>query len=381
MNKWIISIMLMLASTQYAAALENTTCKTCHPAIYQEYQNSMHSRSSVFKDSIHKAVWDKHPAKIKGDYSCAKCHTPSDHQLMTGKSQLTDNSTQQTEPISCQKCHQIESIEKHAKSNKNIYTEKDKHFFSADKEKKGTKIELKKESHFFGLLTTYSGSPHHDIDYSNENYYNGDACMGCHSHRQNSKGFAVCDMEVKQGDSKETCISCHMPKIKGSLANQKGSTTHAFHGSNIESNTLAALSTYIKLTLDQQTTGFDIVIKNEATHTLFPQPLRLGELRVTIEREGKIIPLKTESFARVIGTEGKASMPWLADSIISDNSIKAHETRKVHYGTAIQKGDIIAVEFGYYLVNPKAAKKLNITDKHATDFILLSRERFTLSES
>jgi len=50
---------------------------------------------------------------------------------------------------------------------------------------------------------------------------------------------------------------------------------------------------------------------------------------VSIERDGKVLELKTESFARVIGTNGKVSMPWLADAIISDTTIKAHETRKV----------------------------------------------------
>lgn len=378
MKRWITFGFLLLIFTQNSIALENTTCKTCHPAIYQEYQQSMHSRSSIYKDAIHKAVWDRHPAKAKGDYSCAKCHTPSDYQLIAGKSKLTGNPIQQSEPISCKLCHQIESIEKHVKVNKNIFTDKKKHFFSASKDKKGSKIELKKESHFFGLVTTYSGSPHHNIDYSNENYYNGEACMGCHSHKQNSKGFDVCDMDIKQGDSKETCISCHMPEVKGSLANQKGSATHAYHGSNTRINHTQTLSKYIKLSLDKQTGGFDIKIKNEATHALFPQPMRLGELRVTIERGSKIIPLETKSFARVIGTDGKPSMPWLADAVISNNTIKALETRNVHYDTAIEDGDKVTVEFGYYLVNPKVAKKLNITDKHATDFILLSRERFAL---
>ncbi len=377
MKKSMPLLLMLLVFTYNAIALENTTCKTCHPVIYQEYQNSAHSRSSIYKDAIHKAVWDKHPAKEKGEYNCAKCHTPSDHQLLAGKSTLADNPIQQTEPISCQLCHQIESIEKHAKANKNIFTDKKKHFFSADKDKKGSKIELEKKSYFFGLLTTYSGSPHHDIDYSNKNYYNGDACMGCHSHKQNSKGFTVCDMEIKQGDSEETCISCHMPKVKGSLANQKGSATHAFHGSNTRNNT-KTLSKYIKLSLDKSSEGFDIKIKNKATHALFPQPMRLGELRVTIEREGKVISLETKSFSRVIGTDGKASMPWLADAIISNNTIKALETRDVHYDTAIEDGDKVTVEFGYYLVNPKVAKKLNITEKSATEFILLSRERFIL---
>ena len=375
MKLWFTLLLMLTATIQSYATLENTTCKKCHPTIFAEYQNSIHSKSSIYKDAVHKAVWDKHPAKEKGDYKCAKCHTPSDHNLMSGKNKLTDNEIQQTEPISCQQCHMIESIEKHSKSNKNILSTKPKTFFSADKALKGTKVLFKEESKFFGLFKTKSGSPHHDIDYSNEGYYNGDSCMGCHSHKQNSKGFAVCDMEVKQGDSKETCVSCHMPQIKGSLANQKQSATHAFHGQSIHNSTPTLLSKYVKLSVEQNSNGFNVSIKNEATHTLFPQPLRLSQLRVSIEREGKTIALKTESFARVIGTNGKASMPWLADALISDTSIKAHETRKVNYDTVLQDGDAIVVKFGYFVVNPKAAKLLDITNERVTEFVVLTKKR------
>jgi len=372
-----LTILLAAATTQLWSESENATCKACHPLIYQEYRNSMHSSASIYKDPIHKAVWDLHPAKVKGNYNCAKCHTPSDHRLMEGKSKLADNAIQQSEPISCQQCHKIKSIDKHAKSNNNVMTEKKKYFFSADNQKKGSKIEFKEESSFFGLFTKTSGSPYHDIDYSNEIYYNGDACMGCHSHKQNSKGFTVCDLEVKQGDSKENCISCHMPKVRGPLANQKGHGTHAWHGASIHSGSPKQLSKYIKLSVEKKRDGFTVSIKNEATHTLFPQPLRLGQLRVEIERDGMAIPLQTHSFARVIGKDGRPAMPWLADTIISDNSIKAHETRKVTYGKPLQKGDQLIVSFGYYLVNPKAAERLNITDQGATNFIMLKKERFS----
>jgi len=374
----ILFMLLIAAVTQSQAELENATCKACHPLIYQEYRNSMHSRASIYRDTVHKAVWDLHPAKAKGKYNCAKCHTPSDHQLMEGKNRLADNAIQQSEPISCQQCHRIKDIEKHAKSNKNILTNKKKYFFSADKEKKGTKVEFKEESSFFGLFTKTSGSPYHDIDYSNEIYYNGDACMGCHSHKQNSKGFVVCDLEVKQGDSKETCITCHMTRVQGPLANQKEQGMHAWHGASIHNGSPKMLSKYIKLSLEKNTNGFTLSIRNEATHTLFPQPLREGQLRVTIERDGNTIPLQSHSFTRVIGKDGKPAMPWLADSIISDNSIKALETRKITYDTVLQKGDQLVVSFGYYLVNPKAAKKLKITDQSVTGFIELKKERFSL---
>jgi len=71
-------------------------------------------------------------------------------------------------------------------------------------------------------------------------------------------------------------------------------------------------------------------------------------------------------------------MPWLADAIISDTSIKALETRAVKYDTALQEGDAVIVKFGYYVVNPKAAKKLEITDKSVTEFIVLTKKRFEI---
>jgi DNA-directed RNA polymerase subunit RPC12/RpoP len=378
MRKILSFLLFFTVTTQTYAALENTTCKKCHPVIFSEYQNSIHAKASIFKDTVHKAVWDKHPAKPKNNYKCAKCHTPSDHDLISGKTKLAENEIQQTEPISCQACHTIENIEKHAKANQNHFSNKKKYFFSADQAKKGTKVVFKEESSFFGMFKTKVGSPYHDIDYSNEGYYNGDACMGCHSHKQNGKGFVICDLEVAQGASKETCVSCHMPKIQGSIANQVHTGTHAFHGASIHNSDTKLLAKYIKLSLDKKANGFDIAIKNEATHTLFPQPLRLNQLRVSIERKGKIIELKTESFAKVIGTDGKPAMPWLADSVIKDTSIKALETRKVSYDTALQKGDAVVVEFGYYVVNPKAAKKLDITDKSVTEFIVLTKKRFTI---
>ena len=375
MSKLLSVVLFLFVSTQTYAALENTTCKKCHPIIFSEYQSSIHAKASIFKDAVHKAVWDKHPAKPKNNYKCAKCHTPSDHKLIEGKTKLSDNEIQQTEPISCVACHTIASVEEHTKANKNKFTKKKKYFFASDEAKKGTKLVFKEESSFFGMFKKKVGSPYHDIDYANEGYYNGNACMGCHSHKQNGKGFVICDLEVAQGDSKETCVSCHMPKVQGSIANQVHTGTHASHRASIHNSDVALLAKYIKLSLEKNANGFDVAIKNEATHTLFPQPLRLNQLRVSIERAGKTIALKTESFAKVIGTNGKPAMPWLADAVISDTSIKAHETRKVSFNETLQKGDAVIMEFGYYVVNPSAAKKLEITDKSVTEFIILTKKR------
>lgn len=55
-------------------------------------------------------------------------------------------------------------------------------------------------------------------------------------------------------------------------------------------------------------------------------------------------------------------MPWIADSEIKNNMIKANEKRIINYDFQIQKNDKIEVIFGYYTVNPKMIEKLNLQD-------------------
>ncbi len=359
-------------------ALENSTCKKCHPTIYREYQNSIHANSSIYNDPIHKAVWDRHPLKKSQNYKCKSCHTPSDHLLMQNKTKLHKNNIQTTEPISCQMCHKIKSIQKGKKADKNILTKKEKYFFSKDLDRKGEKVIFHEEKSFFGLQTKTVGSAYHDIDYSNENFYNGKVCLGCHDHKANKENFLVCDIGYKKGDSKKNCITCHMPKIKGSFVELKDSKTHAFHGISIHKLDPNFLSKYIKLSLSKKEDGFTVTIKNEATHTLFMQPLRLSQLRVTIKHDGKKIYQKTTIFKRVIGKDGNPSPPWLATQTLYNNLIKAGEKRVIDFKQKLHKGDEVELRFGYYLVNPNMAKKLSLNEKKATEFQTLKQKRIII---
>lgn len=372
--KHILFLIFAIVNLSAQTSQANQTCKACHPKIYEEYQHSHHKNASIFNDPIHKAIWELHPKRQKGDYSaCAKCHTPNDKAL---QGVPIPNDAQPHEPIACISCHQIENISMHAKANKNHYTQNEKLMFSADETKKGTKLEYKEVKSFFGLSTKKIGSPYHDIDYGNENFYNANVCMGCHSHKQNAHDFAICDLEVKEGTSKETCISCHMPQTAGAMANQHKTPTHAFHGSTALVDNPTHLGKYIKLSFDKKAHGFTVSIENKANHTLAPHPLRLSKLIITINREGKEIVLE-ESFVNVIGIDGKPSMPWLANSVIKDTTIKAYETRKVTFDTPLHAGDQIILRFGYHKVNPKAATTLGIGEDE-TKFITLVKETLTI---
>ena len=382
------SVLALNASTSFGTS---KVCQKCHPVIFDEFYDSSHRKSSIHTDPIHKAVWDKHPLKAKEKYKCAKCHTPTDKVLMenlkAGKSALPqDNRVQKEEGVSCISCHMIDHVEKHAKSNTNVMGTKEKTLFSAREGKEAEKeVSFSMKSSFFGLLTEKSGSPYHKIDYSNKSFYDGKMCMGCHSHKQNAHEFKVCETDMASAGQdtrdEENCISCHMPMIQGSMNTVHETPTHRYHGFPGAAKNPKMLAQYVQLTLKQTDNGFVILVKNEANHPLFLHPLRLAELQVSVQREGKTLALDPVSFVRVIGKDGKATMPWLANSVIKDTQIQANESRNVSFAFKVKKGDLVEAEMGFYRVNPKAATKLELDfDKELSSFMLLKKELFHIEK-
>lgn len=382
--KIVLFIIFVLLNINAAQLVESSICKGCHPVIYGEFYNSSHRKASIFENKVHKAMWDLHPDKQAERYTCAKCHTPTDLELLRNleenKKALPQNNKIQTqEAISCVYCHSIKDVEAHTKSNKNISTEKNKVFYSANEKNKEQKNkEFKDEVSLFGMMKEKSGSPFHKIDYSNENFYTGKMCMGCHSHATNENNFDLCRVEEKGATNEETnCISCHMPKITGTATSIKITKEHRFHGFASGSNNQELLAKYLKIDFKENENNFEISIKNEATHNLFLQPLRVAQLKINILRNGKNTPLETKSFIRIIGKDGKPTMPWIADSEVENNMIKANEKRVIRYDFQLQKDDKIEVIFGYYSVNPKMIEKLNLQgDEESKNFNVIFSKYF-----
>ena len=363
--KLLLSLLAIISIELSATDLN--TCKGCHPIIYNEFQNSIHKKSTIHEDKVHKAIWDKHPAKAKGNYKCAKCHTPNNNEHIG---------------ITCISCHTITGIEEHPVVNKNIYETKDKTLYSAEKGMEGQKVVYKEKSSWFGLFKETIGSPYHDIDYTNKGYYTGKMCMGCHSHKQNSHKFSVCDTDKKGAkDEESNCITCHMPKVKGSSTNIRASKTHAFHGFAGVRNTPKLLSKYVDINYSKTDSGFNIIIHNKAPHNLMTHPLRVVALKTTLKRDGKVEELKTFKFVKIIGTDGKPSMPWLATEIVKDNMIKDNEKRVVSFDNKLQLGDEIETTLGFFIINPKVSKKLGLDkDKELTKFTHLKSVYFKVSK-
>jgi len=382
---------LALSSILFASAdkADIASCKKCHPTIVSEFESSMHKKSTIYADKVHKAIWDKHPAKAKKRYACNKCHTPTDKRIEEAlKNNINaipiQDAVQTHEAVSCVYCHSIKNIEKHAKgNNKNILIDNDKKrptLFSASKEKKGTKVEYKTKTSFMGMFKETTGSPYHDIDYSNDNFYTGNMCMGCHAHFENKHDVSICKIEDNAAKSKkQNCITCHMPRVKGSATTIAISKTHAFHGFSGSRNKPEMLAKYLKISFLKNSNGFELTLKNEATHRLFIHAFRKAKLNVRVNTGTTTKVLKSTSFVRSVGSNGTHDYPWLANQIIEDTMIKAGESRVIQYNTQIKSGDMIEAEFGFYLVDPTMDKKLKLVNiKEATKFKILKTKFFNI---
>ena len=368
--KTLLSLILLsnIVFANVHSDADTTSCKKCHPTIVKEFATSMHKKSSIYDDKVHKAVWDKHPAKAKGKYKCAKCHTPN-----------AKTEQDQHKGITCISCHTIKSITQGTKTNTNNYTGEKKVFFSAEAGRENEKVVYKTTTSWWGNKTTI-GSAYHDLDYTNKNYYNAQVCMGCHSHKQNSHKFAVCSTEEAGAkNTQQNCITCHMPKIKGTATTVRISEKHAFHGFAGVRQHHKLLSKYVELSFAKNNNGFEVNVQNNAPHNLLTHPLRVVQLKTTLIRGTKHIPLKTHTFIKVIGKNGKPSMPWVATEVVKDTMIKANENRTVKFDNKLQSGDKLEVILGFYAVNPKALKKLNLhEEKELQEFTILKSQYFNV---
>lgn len=350
--------LLLLNVHLFALSHESKVCQKCHPIIYKEYYDSSHRKSSLYNNPLHKAFWDKHPKDAKG-YTCAKCHTPTDKKAVeTGK--VTNNSIQREEPISCLFCHTIKEVDQGEMSNINISSKKKKVFYTAEKAKRGSHTaSFETKSSWFGLIKTTESSPYHKIDYNNENYYNGNVCMGCHSHTNNEHGFdtVMLDAMIDKND-KNSCISCHMPQVLGSKVTLKDSKTHAYHGIAGIYHMNREMGQYIDFNVIQNAEGFRVTLTNRANHALFGQAWREGVLEASITRHKQSIVLKSFSFTRILGDNGKETMPWSATQTLKDTLI--YGKKELIFKTPLQKGDTLVLTLGLKLITEEGAKALGI---------------------
>lgn len=345
-------ILLLLSLFFYCLAGDlDAICKSCHPDIYNEYLNSSHSKSSLNDDELHFAFWQIHPNKQTQNYTCKECHAPQDG----------------IKSISCIDCHQISNIENGKNFNHNKLISKEKYFFGADANQKGLIKSFQKNDSLFGLFSNSSGSPFHTIDYSNQNFYDGKMCMGCHSHNTNANNIDACRMNPNQ-TSEQNCITCHMPQVKGSTTSIKSTKTHAFHGFAGIYNKSNLLQKYFDINIKKQPSGIAIMLHNQSPHDLTLHPSRVGVLRIKINNQIK----KELTFEKVFSKNGVKSASWDADRSTT-NVLMANERKIIQFQNGFKKGDFIEVEFFILPISKENLNKLKIKNQKFLKPIIIGR--------
>ena len=356
--KALLSLFLLLNIHLFAASVypSSESCNECHENIYREHTSSMHHKSTIFSDEVHAKVKN---AVNQEKYSCALCHMPAVRNLrkiMIGQEQPNPDKHRQSDGVSCFYCHQISNVYHSKKYNIN--------FSSYKGEKKPTV--------FGNLLKAYESNEHESQ--SSEIYKNSEVCMGCHSHKENAKGFEVCNTK-DQYDTRSDCIGCHMPKTEGTIEKKdKGVrdqyASHEFLGIH----SLAMVKKAVKLGLSYKDEVLELTITNKMGHSIITHPMRLKFAKTTIIRDKKIIwsnfkesPLEDKEATFIIvfkDADNKASLPHKAIGYKLNRNLKAVTSKVIKYNVPkLKKGDEIKSQWISYIVNPKVAKKLDITTK------------------
>lgn len=356
--KFIFSFLLLLCINANAEVKypSSESCNECHENIYREHTTSMHHKSSIFKDEVHAKVKN---AVNSDKYKCAICHMPATKNLrgvMSGEKQPDPNSYRQTDGVSCFFCHQISKIydSKAHKINFSNYRGEEK------------------PTVFGALEKPYESNEHYSE--SNDIYKNSEVCMGCHSHKQNAKGFEVCNTK-NQYDKTSDCIGCHMPSTPGTIEKKdKGIrdyyASHKFLGVHSQEMVKKA----VKLELVYEDGLLELTINNKMGHSIITHPMRLKFVKTAITRGSKIIwsnfkesPLEDKEASFVIvfkDADGNAAMPHKAIDYKLNRNLKASSSKVIKYSVPkLQKGDEVKSTWVSYIVSPKIAKKLDIKTK------------------
>ncbi len=367
--KFILSFLILFGINANAEVKypSSESCNECHENIYREHTASMHHNSSIFKDEVHAKVKN---AVNKETYKCAICHMPATKNLravMSGDKQPNPNSHRQTDGVSCFFCHQISKIydSKSHKINFSNY--------------KGEK----KPTVFGNLKKPYESNEHHSK--SNEIYKNSEVCMGCHSHKQNSKGFEVCNTK-NQYDKTSDCIGCHMPSTPGTIEKKdKGIRDNYASHEFLGVHSLEMVKKAVKLELSYKDKLLKLTITNKMGHSVITHPMRLKFAKTIITRGSKVIwsnfkdsPLQDKQATFIIvfkDKHGNDAMPHKALDYKLNRNLKANESKVVTYKVPkLQRGDEIKTTWVSYIINPKIAKKLDITTRNIVKPYIGSQE-------
>lgn len=373
--------------------LESKNCEECHKKIYKQWKGSMHAQSVATKDPIHGAFYRKvigDPTKEgvttkSGKYPvCLQCHAPN--AARDQKTKL-DSNPAYSEGVNCVVCHTLktfkginlpngkmqlglsayttatqlqgpngflheqgsaaealrEKLDKSGDLNPHLGYANDGKPYMAEKDMKEINFPLEKNS----MMKTSS------------------VCLGCHDKRNNSHGVSLCQTgdEYREGKSRETCQSCHMPVSDGIVDHSMGG-----------GHSLPMLKRAVRLDMKTTSVGdklqIEVVLENQQPHSVpTGAPFRNAYVKITaLSINGDILwqnfkqrPLEDPQAYLVytmLDDKGNPAPPPKATKVGKNTRLKPYELRTLSYEIPRAGIDSVRAELYYNLLWPNLAKNI-----------------------
>ena len=347
-------VSLFVFSCAFGKYMSNHDCKECHPEIYDEYASSWHAKGWR-NDALHRAA-----SEYIGKYDCATCHTPAvqnQKALADDIGALPQDDERVKDGVSCFYCHQIAYVKQAHRANVIVPA----------KQAKGVKPQL------FGSLENPDESDKHAMVHSP--IFDRYACSGCHSHKRNRHDVLIF-RAMKENESSEKCIRCHMPKVAGGAEkmNKRARTHHHAHDfPGIHDKAFAAKGVDINLSVTGTTV--EVRLHNATGHPLIIQPARVKFLRLRILRDGKTVwqnytddPSEdTQGYfaTEFVDAKGEVvAVPYDAVGYGYRHNLDANATALLRYTVApLRSGDEIEATWYIKWANDRCAETLKLSNE------------------
>ena len=271
-------------------SFEEGKCKSCHPAIWREWEKSMHAQAWV--DEIYQAAAEQVDDREK---SCDPCHAP-EPILVTGIGKMPKlRNVQRDSGVSCLICHLDKDGAMHgppASAETNFHVNVTDPIFTSP-----TKL-----------------------------------CATCHGQKSVPEHDQVSSfLESRYATEKKNCATCHMPVVKriqsiASYESIKG-RKHTWRGSR----SVAQLKSAVTLKIEVEGKQGTVILQNRAGH-LLPG----GTLRTIILDVMHFSPDGTQHQKKQVLISAKEK-----------NRLKPDEERTFVYD--VKQGDTLTVQLRYQL--------------------------------
>ncbi|MBF0214373.1 MAG: cytochrome c family protein [Magnetococcales bacterium] len=365
-------------------------CGECHQEIYQQWQSSMHAKSTALTDPIHGAVYRMEAGdpseegvthKVTNSFpACLQCHAPIAARDKTTK---LDAKPMYSEGVNCVACHTMTAF-------KGIQGDDGKLQLGASAYEYSKDSLQGPEGVFNGKQPVLSpgGGPEPKVNAfqhraRSELFKSSDICLGCHQTMVNPQKVPVCTIgdlllgkEVKETKVKgkmvkesrdvvvPTCQSCHMPVLNGFAS-------HEVLGGHDPEKVRKSVAVTLSAKEDGGKIATTISLKNTLLHSMpSSAPFRNMVLKVSaLNDKGEVVwsnfkenPDKEDPQAfmilKLVNNEGHPVMPPQATKLGTDTRLKAGEKRQFHYSVPAAGVKTVRAELFYNLITKPMMEKI-----------------------